>query len=84
MTVFLFQFVAIWNNFLLPYIMLADDRKFPVTVGLYTLLNQGASQPALYTLVITGSLLSILPFAALFLSLQRYWRIDLLSGAVKA
>ena len=40
-TVFLFQFVAIWNNFLLPFIMLGDDRKFPVTVGLYTLLNQG-------------------------------------------
>jgi multiple sugar transport system permease protein len=33
--------------------------------------------------VITGSLLSILPLVALFLSLQRYWRIDLLSGAVK-
>ena len=24
-TVFLFQFVAIWNNFLLPLIMLSDD-----------------------------------------------------------
>ena len=49
-TVFLFQFVAIWNNFLLPFIMLGDDQQFPVTVGLYTLLNQGANQPALYTL----------------------------------
>ena len=83
-TVFLFQFVAIWNNFLLPYILLSDDNKFPVTVGLYTLLNQGASQPVLYTLVITGSLLSVIPLIALFLSLQRSWRIDLLSGAVKA
>jgi multiple sugar transport system permease protein len=83
-TVFLFQFVAIWNNFLLPFIMLSDDRRFPVTVGLYTQLNQGATQPALYALVITGALLSILPLVALFLSLQRYWRIDLLSGAVKA
>jgi multiple sugar transport system permease protein len=82
-TVFLIQFVAIWNNFLLPFIMLSDDQKFPMTVGLYTLLNQGASLPALYSLVITGSLLSILPLVALFLSLQRYWRIDLISGAVK-
>jgi multiple sugar transport system permease protein len=82
-TVFLFQFVAIWNNFLLPYIMLSDDRKFPLTVGLYTLLAQGASQPALYTQVITGSLLSIVPLVALFLSLQRYWRVDLFSGSVK-
>jgi len=82
-TVFLFQFVAIWNNFLLPFIMLTSDDKFPVTVGLYTMLNQGNTTPALYTLVITGALLSILPLVALFLTLQRYWRVDLLSGAVK-
>ena len=73
-TVFLFQFVAIWNNFLLPFIMLSDENKFPLTVGLYTLLNRGASSPALYSLVVTGALLSILPLIALFLALQRYWR----------
>ena len=28
-TVFLFQFVAIWNNFLLPFIMLGDDQTVP-------------------------------------------------------
>lgn len=83
-TVFLFQFVAIWNNFLLPYIMLGDDHKFPVTVGLFSLLQQGANAPALYTLVITGALLSVVPLIALFLGLQRYWRMDLLSGAVKS
>jgi multiple sugar transport system permease protein len=82
-TVFLFQFVAIWNNFLLPYIMLTSDDKFPVTVGLYTMLKQGNTTPVLYTLVVTGALLSIAPLVALFLTLQRYWRVDLLSGAVK-
>ncbi|MFF1418508.1 carbohydrate ABC transporter permease [Streptomyces sp. NPDC058280] len=83
-TVFLFQFVAIWNNFLLPYIMLGDDRKFPVTLGLYTLLQQGSTTPALYTLVITGALLAVLPLIALFLVIQRFWSLDLLSGAVKS
>ncbi|WP_240522199.1 carbohydrate ABC transporter permease [Amycolatopsis vastitatis] len=83
-TIFLFQFVAIWNNFLLPYIMLGDDRLFPVTVGLFSLLQQGAGIPAMYTLVITGALLSIVPLIALFLGLQRYWRVDLLTGAVKS
>lgn len=83
-TVFLFQFVAIWNNFMLPYIMLGDDRLFPITVGLSGLLNQGASQPAMYTSVVTGALLSIVPLVALFLTLQRYWRVDLAAGAVKA
>jgi multiple sugar transport system permease protein len=82
-TVFLFQFVGIWNNFMLPYIMLGNDRLFPLTVGLYTMLNQGSSQPALYTSVIVGSLVSIIPLIALFLVLQRYWRVDLGAGAVR-
>jgi multiple sugar transport system permease protein len=82
-TIFLLQFVAIWNNFLLPYIMISDDRHFPMTVGLFSLLNQGASQPALYSLAIMGAFLSVLPLIALFLFLQRYWRIDLVSGGLK-
>jgi multiple sugar transport system permease protein len=82
-TVFLFQFVAIWNNFLLPFVMLSDDNKFPVTVGLFTLLNQGQTVPALYSVVIMGVLISVVPLIALFLTLQRYWRLDLVSGSVK-
>jgi multiple sugar transport system permease protein len=82
-TIFLLQFVAVWNNFLLPYIMISDDRHFPMTVGLFSMLNQGASQPALYSLVIMGAFLSILPLIALFLFLQRYWRLDLVSGGIK-
>jgi multiple sugar transport system permease protein len=82
-TIFLFQFVAVWNNFLLPYIMLSDENKFPITVGLYTLLNRGSSAPSLYSLVVTGAMLSIIPLIILFLALQRYWRTDIASGAVK-
>jgi multiple sugar transport system permease protein len=83
-TVFLFQFVAVWNNFLLPYIMLSDDERFPLTLGLYTLLEQGSNTPALYTLVITGAFLAVLPLIGLFLVIQRFWSLDLLSGAVKS
>jgi multiple sugar transport system permease protein len=82
-TVFLLQFVASWNNFLLPYIMLSDGDTFPLTTGLFTMLNQGAQQPALYSLVIAGVVISIIPLIALFLTLQRYWRIDLISGGLK-
>ena len=83
-TVFLFQFVAIWNNFMLPYIMLGNDRLYPLTVGLNSLLNQGASQPAMYITVVTGALVSIVPLVLLFLTLQRYWQVDLAAGGVKA
>ncbi|UXN70203.1 carbohydrate ABC transporter permease [Devosia neptuniae] len=82
-TVFLLQFIGIWNNFLLPFLMLSDERLFPLTVGLYTMLNAGTEQPGMYTFIITGAFLSILPLVALFLLLQRYWRLDLISGSVK-
>jgi multiple sugar transport system permease protein len=82
-TVFLLQFIAIWNNFLLPWVMLTSADKFPLTVGLYSLLESGSNQASLYSLVIAGTLLSIVPVVALFGSLQRYWRIDLVTGAVK-
>ena len=82
-TIFLFQFVAIWNNFLLPWLMLSSENKYPLTVGLFTLLDAGTSQPALYSLVLIGSFLSILPLIALFFLLQRFWRVDLGAGSVK-
>src|SRR5699024_12251426 len=49
-TIFLLQFVSIWNNFLLPFIMLSDESKYPLTVGLYTLLSKGSGTPSLYRL----------------------------------
>jgi multiple sugar transport system permease protein len=82
-TIFLLQFIAIWNNFLLPFVMLSSDSKFPLTVGLYSLLQHGADEASLYSLVIVGTLLAVLPVIALFLSLQKYWKVDLVSGAVK-
>jgi len=33
---------------------------------------------------VAGVFLSIVPLAALFLSLQQFWRIDLISGGLKA
>ncbi|MEV0347843.1 carbohydrate ABC transporter permease [Nonomuraea sp. NPDC050680] len=82
-TVFLLQFVGIWNNFLLPYIMLSDTRAFPLTVGLNSLLERGSGSPALYTLAIIGAALAIVPLIALVLFLQRFWRLDLITGGVK-
>ncbi|ANP71050.1 carbohydrate ABC transporter permease [Cryobacterium arcticum] len=82
-TVFMLQFVGIWNNFLLPFIMLSNQNSYPLTVGLYTLLSKGSGTPALYSVAITGAAVSIIPLIALMLFLQRFWRLDLLSGAVK-
>ncbi len=82
-TVFLFQFVAIWNNFFLPLIMLRDESTFPVTLGLYTWTTQVNQIPELSGLVLVGALLSIIPLIVIFLLLQRFWRNGLGAGSVK-
>jgi multiple sugar transport system permease protein len=82
-TIFLLQFVGIWNNFLLPYIMLSDESKFPITVGLFTVLSKGSGQPTLYGIAIVGAAVSVIPLIILMLTLQRFWRLDLLSGGLK-
>lgn len=84
-TVLMFSLVATWNNYFLPLIMLSDPALYPLPVG----LNQWASASsavggeAIPNLVITGSLLTVIPIAGAFLYLQRYWQSGLTAGSVK-
>ena len=81
-TMFLFQFVAIWNNFFLPLVMLSNTRLYPVTLGLYTWNNEYGQAPQLVSYVIIGSLISVIPLVIAFLSLQRFWRSGLAAGSI--
>jgi multiple sugar transport system permease protein len=86
-TVLLFSLVATWNNYFLPLIMLNTAEKFPLTVGLalwQSTAAGGSGSRALFSTVITGSLLSIIPLVVAFLFLQRYWQSGLATGGVKA
>ncbi|MGW9182593.1 carbohydrate ABC transporter permease [Agromyces sp. NPDC055661] len=85
-TVFLFSLVATWNNYFLPLIMLNSSDLYPITVGLAQLqaaASQGGGSQALFSTVITGSLVSIVPLVLAFLFLQRYWQSGLATGSVK-
>ncbi len=83
-TIMLFQFSAIWNGFLLPLVMLTDNRLFPVSLGLYTWNTQATVQnPSLVNVVMIGSLLAIVPLVIAFVSLQRFWKAGLTAGSVK-
>jgi multiple sugar transport system permease protein len=84
-TVALFTVVATWNNYFLPLIMLSNPSWYPLTVGLNDWNQQSfsAGGQAVYNLVITGSLLTVIPIMLAFLYLQRYWRSGLAAGSVK-
>lgn len=79
-TIFLFIFVATWNNFLLPLMMLNSPELKPVTLGLYGMMSYFNPQ---YGAVLQGSLLGVIPLIVLFLALQKQWQSGLAAGAVK-
>jgi multiple sugar transport system permease protein len=92
--VFFFSFVSNWNNFFLPYVVLADSNQYPITVGLSNLL---ASTPSFNPAVGGGgqstnifkpelalaTLLAVIPVAIVFLVSQRALVRGTLGGAVK-
>lgn len=82
-TILLFQFVAIWNNYFLPLVMLADERLYPITLGLDSWRAQTDRLPEFFQLTTGGALLSVIPLAILILVLQRFWRGGLTEGSVK-
>lgn len=84
-TVALFAIVATWNNYFLPLIMLSDPTLYPLTVGLsqWSAQATGVGAQPIFNLVITGSLITIIPIVAAFLVLQRYWQSGLAAGSVK-
>ncbi|MFJ6791424.1 carbohydrate ABC transporter permease [Streptomyces angustmyceticus] len=83
-TVFLFQFVHIWNNYFLPLVMLSDSGLYPVQLGLTTWTGYADRQPVLYQYTVGGAFLSVVPLTVLMTVLQRYWRTGLTEGGVKA
>ena len=92
--VFFFSFVADWNNFFLPYAVLADSTQYPIQVGLSDLLSSTPSfNPAAggggQTVNIfrpelaLATVLAILPVLMVFLFAQRFLVRGLLGGATK-
>ena len=86
-TVLLLSIVATWNNYFLPLAMLNDNNLYPVTVGLD--LWQGLASGnngggfSLWSIIVMGSLVSIIPLIVAFLSLQKYWQGGLSLGSLK-
>jgi multiple sugar transport system permease protein len=92
--VFFFSFVADWNNFFLPYVVLADSNQYPITVGLWDLLSStpsfnpavgggGQSVKIFKPELALATLLAVVPVAIVFLFSQRALVRGMLGGAVK-
>jgi multiple sugar transport system permease protein len=92
--VFFFSFVADWNNFFLPYAVIADSSQYPIQVGLSDLLSStpsfnpaqggGGQQVNIFRPELAlATLIAVIPVAVVFLLSQRALVRGLVGGAVK-
>jgi len=83
-TIILFAFIGTWNSYMLPLLVLNDVKLQPITVGLAGWNQASQTVPGLQTMVIVGAMISVIPVAIVFMSLQRFWKSGLAAGGVKA
>ena len=79
----LLSFLGSWNSFLWPQIVLQDESKYTLPIGLSNMMGLSQYQTE-YGVLMAGTLMSILPVIGLFFVLQRDFIAGLTSGAVKA
>ena len=81
-TVGLFAFLAAWNDFVTPLILINDDSKFPLPVAMAS-LRQQTSYTVDYGVTEAGVVALALPCLLIFLVLQRFYVRGFMSGALK-
>jgi multiple sugar transport system permease protein len=76
----LLTFVTTWNDYLGPLIYLRSPDLRTIQLGLRTFIDQHNAE---YALIMTGSVLSVLPVAVIFLLGQRYFIEGIATSGLK-
>ena len=79
-TLALWTFLATWNDFMWPLIVLSDDRRYTLPVALAGLIGEHSQD---VELMMAGAVVTVLPVLVLFLFLQRYFVEGVTEGSVK-
>jgi len=81
-TVALFSFLASWNEFVAPLMLITDDEKFTLPVALFN-LQSGSLGSVDYGALLSGVVAAAMPCVVVFLALQRYYVRGFIRGALK-
>ena len=79
-TLAIFSFMAAWNDFMWPLIVLAGQEKYTLPVALAALSREHIMD---VEMMMAGAVVTVLPVLLLFLGLQRWYMQGLLLGSVK-
>jgi len=79
-TLSIWTFLATWNDFMWPLIVLSDASHYTLPVALANLSGEHVQDTEL---MMAGSVLTVIPVMVVFLFLQRYYIQGVMAGSVK-
>jgi multiple sugar transport system permease protein len=79
-TLSIWTFLATWNDFMWPLIVLSDESHYTLPVALANLSGEHVQDTEL---MMAGSVLTVIPVMLVFLFLQRYYIQGVMAGSVK-
>jgi ABC-type sugar transport system, permease component len=79
-TLGILSFIGAWNNFLWPYLVIENEKLYPLTIGLYKLKGTFVTNTRL---VAAGAMIALLPILVVFVLFQKYFIQGAYSSAVK-
>ncbi|WP_082008348.1 carbohydrate ABC transporter permease [Microbacterium mangrovi] len=79
-TVFILQAIGCWNDIILATILLPDQSKFPLTLGLFAFKGTYSSE---WSLLAAATIIVALPMLVVYVFLQRFLVAGVVGGAVK-
>ncbi|HXG44565.1 MAG TPA: carbohydrate ABC transporter permease [Gemmatimonadales bacterium] len=79
-TLSVFTFLAAWNDFMWPLIVLSDEARYTLPVAMANLAGEHVQD---VELIMAGAVVTVLPVFLAFLFLQRYYIQGIMAGSVK-
>jgi multiple sugar transport system permease protein len=79
-TLAIWTFLATWNDFMWPLIVLSDESRYTLPVALANLAGEHVQDTEL---MMAGSVITVVPVMVVFLFLQRYYIQGVMAGSVK-
>lgn len=79
-TLAILSFMDLWNDYLLPLVLLTDRANYTLPLILNSMQGQYSNQ---FNLMMAGSLISIIPILIVYICAQKYFKEGLTVGGVK-
>jgi multiple sugar transport system permease protein len=76
----LLTFVNTWNDYMGPFIYLTDNKLWTIQLGLRSFVGLYDAE---YAMIMTGSVLSVLPILVIFLLGQKYFVRGIATSGLK-